>query len=523
MRRRWLWAIRVAASSCFLLSALEPLLYPDPVPPVFWRLAVFYPGLLSYVVVLWRLRRGPDRFGARLAIAQTTIALSLELPNLGALAAPNVRVVVFDGVWTLLHLAFLATGIRNSRLLGPGLIPEADPRSIHRWLWVVRAVTMVLAMVLIGVVVSTPAGGDEALGLWLVALTVAGGSVWRLRHGPERTGLALGAIVSLFMGAVLLLFISNAANDLVEGLLTLWWLGYVVQIGASSWLWKLQWPAPSAATRFAEQSAAFRRWLWGLRATAGACLLASIFFPPLLMLVPLSLVLVVRGDRRSALRAAVLISGFGALICLMTLAAPRLHRTRLDMGVVLIEAVLLGLGAIALRTHSLLPLDPTSWPRRWRLPSVLFIAIALLSIVATSALMVADYSRRFASSEASAIGTLRSISSGNSSYLSTYDNGYAPALDALAPSPSGQPPSCQAANMLMPHIDDRFYRFEYRPGPPVDKSGQNCARLGAKTFSVVARPVHYNETGLRSFYTDERGMIFQTSEDRAATAQDPPL
>ncbi len=43
------------------------------------------------------------------------------------------------------------------------------------------------------------------------------------------------------------------------------------------------------------------------------------------------------------------------------------------------------------------------------------------------------------------------------------------------------------------------------------------------TFEIVAVPIQLKKTGNRSFYADETGVIRYTTENRAATAQDPPL
>ncbi len=54
------------------------------------------------------------------------------------------------------------------------------------------------------------------------------------------------------------------------------------------------------------------------------------------------------------------------------------------------------------------------------------------------------------------------------------------------------------------------------PGPP-DKAGH------VATYTVVARPLEYGKAGTMSYFTDESDVIRQTSEDRPATAKDPPL
>ena len=55
----------------------------------------------------------------------------------------------------------------------------------------------------------------------------------------------------------------------------------------------------------------------------------------------------------------------------------------------------------------------------------------------------------------------------------------------------------------------RGYGYEYRAD-------------GGK-YVIVARPNKFKNTGRRSFFTDESGVIRFTAEDRAATAQDRPV
>jgi hypothetical protein len=57
------------------------------------------------------------------------------------------------------------------------------------------------------------------------------------------------------------------------------------------------------------------------------------------------------------------------------------------------------------------------------------------------------------------------------------------------------------------------YTLEYTPGK-TNSEGR------VKTFMLLARPGNF---GYLNFYTDETGVFRATSEDRPATAQDPPL
>lgn len=55
------------------------------------------------------------------------------------------------------------------------------------------------------------------------------------------------------------------------------------------------------------------------------------------------------------------------------------------------------------------------------------------------------------------------------------------------------------------------YRFEYR----------RVSREGIEVFTLVARPIQYGVTGLRSYLADNTFIVHATSEDRGATSDDP--
>jgi len=57
------------------------------------------------------------------------------------------------------------------------------------------------------------------------------------------------------------------------------------------------------------------------------------------------------------------------------------------------------------------------------------------------------------------------------------------------------------------------YQLQYLPGQ-VGPDGR------VHSYSLLARPGNY---GFRSFYSDDTGAVRSTREDRAATAQDPPV
>ena len=120
--------------------------------------------------------------------------------------------------------------------------------------------------------------------------------------------------------------------------------------------------------------------------------------------------------------------------------------------------------------------------------------------------------------ESYAIGSLRTINTGAITYASVYPNvGFPPDLHSLGPAPAGGKQDQSAAGLLelelacgQPPCVKRGYRFEYHV-------------QGKEAYSDDARPVRYQKTGLRSFFTDQTGVIRFTNDDRAATAKDSPI
>lgn len=120
---------------------------------------------------------------------------------------------------------------------------------------------------------------------------------------------------------------------------------------------------------------------------------------------------------------------------------------------------------------------------------------------------------------ASAVGTLRTIHTAETTYAETYKRGYSPSLASLGPPPSGGAATASAADLIssdVAGVKKSGYVFDYKPGP-ADTSGN------IKTFTVSARPIQYGTTGCKNFFTDESGVIRQTDKDRASTAKDPTI
>ncbi len=140
--------------------------------------------------------------------------------------------------------------------------------------------------------------------------------------------------------------------------------------------------------------------------------------------------------------------------------------------------------------------------------------IPFILIVAAIAIPNLLRARGFAN-EASAMGSLRVISIAAASYASTYPNGYPPSLGALG---SVGPVTCNHAALIDPVLAAGIksgYVFVYTPtydsgvapalSPQASQAG--CSQPGATGFMVTADPVRRGNTGQRSFYVDQTGVV----------------
>lgn len=268
-----------------------------------------------------------------------------------------------------------------------------------------------------------------------------------------------------------------------------------------------------------------QRWLWVTRLALLACLLLTLFFvllpwdPRVLLPWMLPYLLVFAGIRSQRWREAarMLAMVIGALGIALWLHAFCVAYTGLAWGS--IGSIFYGLLAA---THLLLFLSARRMVRK-RTPGVR-VSRWVTALVASCALILIGFgvllNEPHPGAGGPAVSSLRTINAAQFTYASTYPHrGYAVTLAALGPPPKGSKPSEDAAGLLDPVLEigqHRGYRFTFIPGPP-DQKGRTTS------YRVIARPLEYGQTRLRSYYTDESGVIRVTAEDRAATAQDPPL
>jgi type IV pilus assembly protein PilA len=152
----------------------------------------------------------------------------------------------------------------------------------------------------------------------------------------------------------------------------------------------------------------------------------------------------------------------------------------------------------------------------------LLVVVAMILIIATIAL--ANFVRaRDSANETSTVSSLRTLYSAESQYAANY-NSFSSDLNSLGPPPADAPPSATSADLVdqvlsggVSGLPAQFakagYSFVYTPlgsGP------------GVQQFTFNADPIVRGNTGQRSFFMDQSGII-RYNNAAPATVNDSPL
>jgi type IV pilus assembly protein PilA len=157
----------------------------------------------------------------------------------------------------------------------------------------------------------------------------------------------------------------------------------------------------------------------------------------------------------------------------------------------------------------------------------LLIVVAIILIIA--AIAIPNLLRaRMAANESSAAGTLRTINTANATYQTTYNVQFASDLTTLGgatTAAAGTVPPCTAANLIDTTLGasdtptKNGYLFTYAGSAPVTPADA-CGSVTA--YTITAAPSNLGSTGLRSFFTDQSGVI-RAIEGLGANATSPTL
>lgn len=161
-----------------------------------------------------------------------------------------------------------------------------------------------------------------------------------------------------------------------------------------------------------------------------------------------------------------------------------------------------------------------------------YFGLATIPILIIAAIAIPNLLRsRMAANEASAVGSLRTLTTAAVEYSATYGNGFPPSLETLGGMANQTAASCDEAKLIDTVLsgegsgsspEKSGYRFTYRPGPSIPAPAQGCSVPGVAAFSVQADPVMPGTTGQRHFFVDQTGVI-RSEMEHPASADSPPL
>ncbi len=152
----------------------------------------------------------------------------------------------------------------------------------------------------------------------------------------------------------------------------------------------------------------------------------------------------------------------------------------------------------------------------------LLIVIAIILVIAAIAIPNLLHSR-IAANQASAVSSLRTLTTAEVTYATTYNSGYSEQLSYLGPpSPAGTQPNATAAGLVDSLLagsgdtsEKSGYLITYSPGTV---SGGKIVG-----FAIHADPITRGITGYNSYYVDESGVIRENTSGTQATSADSPL
>jgi type IV pilus assembly protein PilA len=139
----------------------------------------------------------------------------------------------------------------------------------------------------------------------------------------------------------------------------------------------------------------------------------------------------------------------------------------------------------------------------------LLIVVAIILIIA--AIAIPNLLRaRMAANQASAVGSIRTLTTSNITYSSTWGNGFSPSLATLGGA-AGAAATCNAAllvdNVLAATGDKSGYKLTYSVGTLNAAAAPGCGAPGGNTFAFTAIPINLGTTGQTAYCSAEDGVV----------------
>jgi type IV pilus assembly protein PilA len=156
----------------------------------------------------------------------------------------------------------------------------------------------------------------------------------------------------------------------------------------------------------------------------------------------------------------------------------------------------------------------------------LLIVVAIILIIA--AIAIPNLLRaRMAANEASAVGSIRTINTSAVIYTSSWGVGFPGSLAAMGGTPGGAA-VCGASLLIDPLLAGATgmataksgYYFTYVGGTATPAVG-GCT--GFQTYTIVGQPAVVGQSGQRGFFSDQGGVIRNSTDGSAPTVASPPL
>ena len=143
----------------------------------------------------------------------------------------------------------------------------------------------------------------------------------------------------------------------------------------------------------------------------------------------------------------------------------------------------------------------------------LLIVVTIILIIA--AIAIPNFIRsRIAANQASAIESMRTITTAEVTYATTFGQGFTTTLNVLAPPPNGQGATSTAAGLLDDVLAAGYksgYSFFYTPNSFSATTNQFYG------YTIFGNPSTYGQTGGMYFFTDQTGVIRGNSTTQASS------
>jgi type IV pilus assembly protein PilA len=157
----------------------------------------------------------------------------------------------------------------------------------------------------------------------------------------------------------------------------------------------------------------------------------------------------------------------------------------------------------------------------------LLIVVAIILIIA--AIAIPNLLRsKMAANEASAVGSLRTITTAAITYSSTYGDGMPFDLPTLGGPVGTTQAICDNALLVDSVLSTAPYQksgytIAYTGTSKVSVQPKGCSNPGWNNFTVTALPIGIGSTGQRGFFVDQSGVIRFTTDGSAPTTASTAL